>query len=98
VRQPGAQTGGNDQSKLDKAELARIVESYFPVFPRDLLLPKAEGSDMGCGSGSRAKLALSRVGCSDCSGGAGLEALKALKSVKSLKKLYVVVGLCVTEK
>lgn len=55
-----------DQSKLNEAELARIFESYFRIFPWDSLPPQAEGFDMGCGSGRWAKLVLSRVGLLHC--------------------------------
>lgn len=55
-----------DQSKLNEAELARIFESYFRIFPWDSLPPKAEGFDMGCGSGRWAKLVLPRVGLLHC--------------------------------
>jgi SAM-dependent methyltransferase len=55
-----------DQSKLDEAELVRIFERYFRIFPWDSLPPKAEGFDMGCGSGRWAKLVLPRVGLLHC--------------------------------
>jgi SAM-dependent methyltransferase len=60
-----------DQSKLDDAELARIFQNYFRIFPWESLTPKAEGFDMGCGSGRWAKLVLPRVRllhCIDASG------------------------------
>ena len=55
-----------DQSNLNEAELARIFESYFRIFPWDSLPPQAEGFDMGCGSGRWAKFVLRRVGLLHC--------------------------------
>jgi SAM-dependent methyltransferase len=55
-----------DQSELNGAELSRAFESYFRIFPWDLLPPKAEGFDMGCGSGRWAKLVVPRVGLLHC--------------------------------
>ncbi len=55
-----------DQSKLNEAELARLFQSYFSLFPWDSLPPNAEGFDMGCGSGRWAKLVLRRVGLLNC--------------------------------
>jgi SAM-dependent methyltransferase len=55
-----------DQSKLDEKELRRIFSMYFRIFPWHLLPDKAEGFDMGCGSGRWAKQVLPRVGLLNC--------------------------------
>ena len=51
-----------DQSDVSEAELRRIFENYFHVFPWDRLPASACGFDMGCGTGRWAKLAAERVG------------------------------------
>jgi SAM-dependent methyltransferase len=55
-----------DQSKLGEKELRRIFSMYFRIFPWHLLPDKAEGFDMGCGSGRWAKQVLPRVGLLNC--------------------------------
>ena len=40
-----------DQTGISDSEAKKIFEEYFSVFPWDLLPAKAEGFDMGCGSG-----------------------------------------------
>ena len=55
-----------DQSKLDDKELRRIFGMYFRIFPWHTLPDKAEGFDMGCGSGRWAKQVLPRVGLLNC--------------------------------
>jgi SAM-dependent methyltransferase len=55
-----------DQSKLDDKELRRIFNAYFRLFPWHTLPDKAEGFDMGCGSGRWAKQVLPRVGLLNC--------------------------------
>src|SRR4051795_1991784 len=55
-----------DQSALPNAELLRLFERYFAIFPWHLLSPDAEGFDMGCGSGRWAKLVAPRVGRLNC--------------------------------
>jgi SAM-dependent methyltransferase len=55
-----------DQTKVDEAELVRMFERYFHIFPWASLPPKAEGFDMGCGSGRWSKLVLPRVGLLHC--------------------------------
>jgi Methyltransferase domain len=55
-----------DQSKLDEKELHRIFSMYFRIFPWHLWPDKAEGFDMGCGSGRWAKQVLPRVGLLNC--------------------------------
>lgn len=51
-----------DQSALDDAELRRMFENYFGIFPWTVLPGKAVGFDLGCGSGRWAKLVAPRVG------------------------------------
>lgn len=51
-----------DQSSLDEAELARMFDNYFNIFPWDDLPRDAVGFDLGCGSGRWAKLVAPRVG------------------------------------
>jgi SAM-dependent methyltransferase len=55
-----------DQSKLDEKELGKIFSMYFSIFPWHLLPDKAEGFDMGCGSGRWAKQVLPRAGLLNC--------------------------------
>lgn len=55
-----------DQSELPQEELARQFESYFAVFPWDLLPDGAVGFDAGCGSGRWARFVAPRVGCLHC--------------------------------
>jgi SAM-dependent methyltransferase len=69
----GAEWAHFDQSTLPKEELLRLFEGYFGIFPWHLLTDKAQGFDMGCGSGRWAKLVAPRVGrlnCIDPSGSA----------------------------
>lgn len=51
-----------DQSALDDAELRRMFENYFNIFPWTELPPNSVGFDLGCGSGRWAKLVAPRVG------------------------------------
>lgn len=51
-----------DQSALEEAELRRMFENYFAIFPWDALPSDAVGFDLGCGSGRWAKLVAPRVG------------------------------------
>lgn len=50
-----------DQSELDEKELRQIFESYFNIFPWEILPGNAVGFDLGCGSGRWAKLVAPRV-------------------------------------
>ena len=50
-----------DQSGVSGAELRRIFENYFDIFPWDLLPAHARGFDMGCGTGRWAKIVAERV-------------------------------------
>src|SRR5229473_4147004 len=51
-----------DQSALTDAELRRMFDNYFSIFPWDALPPDAVGFDLGCGSGRWAKFVAPRVG------------------------------------
>jgi SAM-dependent methyltransferase len=51
-----------DQSELSDNELERLFDSYFNIFPWELLNDDAKGFDLGCGSGRWAKLVALRVG------------------------------------
>ena len=55
-----------DQSALPEAERVRIFQSYFTVFPWESLPYRAEGFDLGCGSGRWAQLVAPRVGTLHC--------------------------------
>jgi SAM-dependent methyltransferase len=80
-----------DQSKLDEAELARLFQSYFSLFPWDSLPPNAEGFDMGCGSGRWAKLVLRRVGllnCIDASSEALAVAMRNLAGASNVRFIH----------
>lgn len=55
-----------DQTGTPDAELQRIFDAYFHVFPWHTLPPHAVGFDMGCGSGRWAKFVAPRVGQLHC--------------------------------
>ena len=55
-----------DQSEVPPEELARQFESYFAVFPWDLVACDAVGFDAGCGSGRWARFVAPRVGRLHC--------------------------------
>jgi ubiquinone/menaquinone biosynthesis C-methylase UbiE len=55
-----------DQSQLDSREQLALFKKYFKVFPWASLPAKAEGFDMGCGSGRWAQLVALRVGRLHC--------------------------------
>lgn len=55
-----------DQSELPEQEHKAIFESYFSVFPWQLLPKNSKGFDLGCGSGRWAKLVAPRVGHLHC--------------------------------
>lgn len=54
------------QAGLPEAELARMFEAYFGIFPWHDLPADAVGFDMGCGSGRWARLVARRVGTLHC--------------------------------
>ena len=51
-----------DQSALTAAELEKMFDNYFNIFPWEKLPENAVGFDLGCGSGRWAKLVAPRVG------------------------------------
>lgn len=55
-----------DQSGMSEHEARKAFEEYFAVFPWDALPSKAEGFDMGCGSGRWARFVAPRVGRLHC--------------------------------
>jgi SAM-dependent methyltransferase len=55
-----------DQSELGPDERQKIFDRYFRIFPWSALPEKAEGFDMGCGSGRWAALVAPRVGTLHC--------------------------------
>jgi SAM-dependent methyltransferase len=62
-----------DQTALDCEEREAIFDTYFSIFPWEILPANASGFDLGCGSGRWARLVAPRVGwlhCIDASGDA----------------------------
>lgn len=55
-----------DQSTLDAKEQQNIFDSYFSIFPWEILPEAAVGFDMGCGSGRWAQLVAPQVGTLHC--------------------------------
>jgi 2-polyprenyl-3-methyl-5-hydroxy-6-metoxy-1,4-benzoquinol methylase len=55
-----------DQQAMTAAEVKRVFNDYFAVFPWQRLPAAAEGFDMGCGSGRWARLVAPRVGLLHC--------------------------------
>ena len=55
-----------DQSKVGAEELQAQFDRYFSVFPWEQLPARAEGFDLGCGSGRWARIAASRVAKLHC--------------------------------
>jgi SAM-dependent methyltransferase len=51
---------------MEAAELQKVFDDYFRIFPWDRLNDHSEGFDMGCGSGRWAKLVAPRVGILHC--------------------------------
>jgi ubiquinone/menaquinone biosynthesis C-methylase UbiE len=51
-----------DQSELTKAELTKMFDNYFNIFPWEKLPENAVGFDLGCGSGRWAKVVAPKVG------------------------------------
>jgi len=55
-----------DQSELGSVEAKKLFDQYFHVFPWNDLPEKAEGFDLGCGSGRWAKMVAPLVGRLHC--------------------------------
>jgi SAM-dependent methyltransferase len=62
----GAEWAAFDQEGMPAAETQRQFDIYFDVFPWTALPAKAEGFDLGCGSGRWALLVAPRVGRLHC--------------------------------
>ncbi len=54
------------QRDLSRAELEKVFNDYFRLFPWSTLGPEAEGFDMGCGSGRWAQFVAPRVKKLNC--------------------------------
>jgi len=55
-----------DQSELINQEWETMFQTYFGIFPWDMVNETSEGFDMGCGSGRWAKGVAGRVGKLNC--------------------------------
>lgn len=66
VRDFGREWRRFDQSSLSSAEMSRLGDEYFAVFPWADMPPGAAGFDAGCGSGRWAALVAPRVGHLHC--------------------------------
>ncbi len=55
-----------NQTDLKEEDSSVIFDSYFSVFPWDIINKKSVGFDMGCGSGRWAKLVAPKVGKLHC--------------------------------
>jgi len=55
-----------DQSGLSDEEREALFQSYFLIFPWDMLPPNSVGFDLGCGSGRWARLVAPKVGRLHC--------------------------------
>tara|TARA_X000000950_G_scaffold289296_1_gene411694 strand:- start:108 stop:935 length:828 start_codon:yes stop_codon:yes gene_type:complete len=55
-----------DQSGMTNEEAKKIYKSYFSIFPWKKISKKAEGFDMGCGTGRWAKFVAPKVGKLHC--------------------------------
>lgn len=82
---------GEEWARFDQSgvptELDLVFEDYFAIFPWDRLPPKAEGFDLGCGSGRWAARVAPRVGrlhCIDPSAQALAVANRLLSGVASV--------------
>jgi SAM-dependent methyltransferase len=76
-----------DQSRASSAEVRRMFEEYFAIFPWDSLPREAVGFDAGCGSGRWAALVAPRVGrlhCIDASAAALAVAQKRLAGLTNV--------------
>ena len=62
----GEEWAAFDQRALRDEELEALFASYFAIFPFDELPPRAEGFDLGCGSGRWARLVAPKVGRLHC--------------------------------
>ena len=79
VRDFGREWQRFDQAPVDDAEMSRLFQEYFAVFPWHSLPEGAVGFDAGCGSGRWAALVAPRVGHLNCVD-ASAEALAVARS------------------
>lgn len=56
----------HSQAEVGAEELSDLFDSYFKIFPWDLLPVDSVGFDMGCGSGRWAKFVAPKVGTLNC--------------------------------
>jgi ubiquinone/menaquinone biosynthesis C-methylase UbiE len=66
VRGFGREWSAYDQTELKGAEYLELAKGYFEIFPFDRLPPRAEGFDLGCGSGRWAAWIAPQVGFLHC--------------------------------
>ena len=62
----GEEWAAYDQTALSTEEHRQLFAAYFSVFPFEQLPEKAEGFDLGCGSGRWAAAVADRVGTLHC--------------------------------
>ena len=62
----GEEWNSFDQTAMDEAEWRAHFDGYFSIFPFDRLPARAEGFDLGCGSGRWAKGMAERVATLHC--------------------------------
>ena len=62
----GKEWAAFDQTGADEAELHKIFEDYFRVFPWDAVADGAVGFDAGCGTGRWARFVAPRVSHLHC--------------------------------
>ena len=84
IRGFGAEWSAFDQSALRGEEYQRIFDGYFRIFPFDSLSAKAEGFDLGCGSGRWAMSVAAGVGKLHCIDASPLAIEVARKNLSSL--------------
>jgi SAM-dependent methyltransferase len=87
IRGFGAEWSAFDQSALRGEEYQRIFDGYFRIFPFDSLSAKAEGFDLGCGSGRWAKSVAARVGKLHCIDASPLAVEVARKNLSGLMNI-----------
>src|ERR1700752_4453987 len=83
VRGFGEEWARYDQRQLADADARRQFDAYFRIFPWNTLPERAEGFDLGCGSGRWAKLVAPRVAMLHC-----IDPSSALDVARSALKEY----------
>ena len=84
----GAEWSRYDQLSLDPAEMTKIFDRYFHIFPWEAISKSSIGFDMGCGSGRWALKVAPRVGklfCVDPSEGALNVARQAMAGLTNVE-------------